>query len=203
MARKTFISYKYSEAQELRDKIIKALGEDASYYNGETSDSPDLTDTSTENIKKKLSDMIWGTSVTIVIVSPNMEKSNWIEWEIQYSLKEITRQDATSHSNGIVGVIIKDKGGHDWLINKKEHNDGCKSISFKNEYLPKIIIKNMFNQEPKQYSCKYCQTVDGSSGNYISLIKEDVFLENPQKYIENAYKKSRNSNQYKLVKETK
>lgn len=52
MAHKTFISYKYSEAQNLRDKIIDSLGEDAKYYQGETSDSPDLTDTSTENIKK-------------------------------------------------------------------------------------------------------------------------------------------------------
>lgn len=51
MAHKTFISYKYSEAQKLRDDIIEALGEDATYYKGETSDSPDLTDTSTENIK--------------------------------------------------------------------------------------------------------------------------------------------------------
>ena len=36
MAHKTFISYKYSEAQELRDRIIKAFGDDASYYQGET-----------------------------------------------------------------------------------------------------------------------------------------------------------------------
>lgn len=47
MAHKTFISYKYSEAQSLRDKIIKAMGDDASYYKGETAESPDLTDTST------------------------------------------------------------------------------------------------------------------------------------------------------------
>ena len=51
MAHKTFISYKYSEAQKLRDDIINALGDDAMYYKGETSDSPDLTDTSTEKIK--------------------------------------------------------------------------------------------------------------------------------------------------------
>ena len=29
---------------------------DATYYQGETSDSPDLTDTSTENIKKTMTD---------------------------------------------------------------------------------------------------------------------------------------------------
>lgn len=79
MAHKTFISYKYSEARTLRDKIIKAMGEDASYYQGETSDSPDLTDTSTENIKKNLRDMMFDTSVTIVIISPNMKQSKWID----------------------------------------------------------------------------------------------------------------------------
>ena len=66
MAHKTFISYKYSEARRLRDDIIDALGEDVTYYKGETSDSPDLTDTSTKNIKKKLRDMMYDTSVTIV-----------------------------------------------------------------------------------------------------------------------------------------
>lgn len=32
MARKTFISYKYSEAQDLRDEILESLGDDATYY---------------------------------------------------------------------------------------------------------------------------------------------------------------------------
>ena len=86
MAHKTFISYKYSEAQDLRDRIIEAMGDDASYYMGETSDSPDLTDTSTENIKKHLCDMMYNTSVTIVIISPHIKESKWIDWEIEYSL---------------------------------------------------------------------------------------------------------------------
>ena len=104
MAHKTFISYKYSEAQKLRNDIIDALGEDATYYKGETSESPDLTDTSTENIKKNLKDMMYDTSVTIVILSPNMKESKWIDWEIEYCLKDITRKDRTSHTNGVVAV---------------------------------------------------------------------------------------------------
>ena len=113
MAHKTFISYKYNEAQKLRDRIIKALGDDASYYQGETSDSPDLTDTSTENIRKNLRDMMYDTSVTIVIISPHMKESKWIDWEIEYCLKDITRKNRTSHTNGIVGVIMKVNGGYD------------------------------------------------------------------------------------------
>ena len=92
MAHKTFISYKYSEAQGLRDDIIKKLGDDASYYKGETSESPDLTDTSTENIKKNLTDMMYDTSVTIVIISPNMKKSKWIDWEIEYHRRSEERR---------------------------------------------------------------------------------------------------------------
>ena len=99
MAHKTFISYKYSEAQKLRDEIIDALGDDATYYKGETSDSPDLTDTSTENIKNILKDMMYDTSVTIVIISPNMKKSKWIDWEIEYCLKNISRKNYWTFKN--------------------------------------------------------------------------------------------------------
>ena len=74
MARKTFISYKYSEATDLRDAIIKALGTDATFYQGETSDSPDMTDLQTSTIKKNLTDMMFNTSVLIVIISPNMKQ---------------------------------------------------------------------------------------------------------------------------------
>ncbi len=88
MARKTFISYKYDEAQKLRDAIINKLGDDIKYYKGETAESPDLTDSSTENIKKKLTDMMYDTSVIIFIISMNIKKSKWIDWEIEYCLKK-------------------------------------------------------------------------------------------------------------------
>jgi len=113
MARKTFVSYKHSEAQGLRDDIVKALGEDAIHYQGETSDSPDLTDTTTDNIRENLKAMIHGTSVTIVVISPNIKDSKWIDWEIEYSLKEITREDKTSRTNGIICVIMKNNGDYE------------------------------------------------------------------------------------------
>ena len=141
MARKTFISYKYSEAQGLRDKILKALGDNTTYYQGETADSPDLTDTSTENIKKNLTDMMYDTSVTIVVISPNMKESNWIDWEIEYSLKEITRKDRTSKTNGVVGVIQKVNGGYDWLVTKTKKDDGCIVRTIDDSKLYDIIKK--------------------------------------------------------------
>lgn len=75
MAHKTFISYRYSESRDLRDKIIGALGKDATYYRGENVDSKDMSDNKRKTIKDRLSDMMYDTSVTIVILSPDMRKS--------------------------------------------------------------------------------------------------------------------------------
>ena len=193
MAHKTFISYKYSEARELRDRIINALGNDAMYYKGETSDSPDLTDTSTENIKKNLTNMMYDTSVTIVIISPNMRFSKWIDWEIEYCLKNITRKDRQSHTNGILGVIMKIKGDYSWFKHSVINEDGCRCQQFDESKVYPIINNNRFNQDPIIYSCENCRTVNELTGSYISYIDEDTFLQNPSYYIDNAYEKSENN----------
>ncbi|CAL2083478.1 conserved hypothetical protein [Tenacibaculum dicentrarchi] len=201
MARKTFISYKYSEAQNLRDEILESLGEDATYYQGETSESADLTDTSTENIKKDLKDKMYNTSVTIVIISPNIKKSKWIDWEIEYCLKNITRKGRTSQTNGIVAVIQKVNGRYDWFKTISQQNDGCRSSSYSTALVYDIINKNRFNQEPKVYSCETCKIVTESTASYISYIDEESFLIDPNTYIENAFGKSENSEDYDLTKE--
>ena len=192
MSHKTFISYKYSEARNLRNSIIDALGDHAIYYQGETSSSPDLSDTSTENIKKNLTDMMYDTSVTLVIISPNMKNSNWIDWEIEYSLKNITRQGRTSHTNGVVGVIMKFNGGYSWLKTTSTNGDGCTSSSYDESKVYSIINNNRFNQNPKKYSCDTCKTVNALTGSYIAYVEEETFLSDPQKYIDNAYDKSEN-----------
>lgn len=200
MARKTFISYKFSEAQGLRDDIIKALGKDATYYEGETSDSPDLTDNKTETIREYLKDMIFNTSVTIVIISPNMLESSWIDWEIEYSLREYSRNGKTSKSNGVVGVIQKVNGDYSWIKEVVTGADGCRYSYFKTNKLYKIINENRFNQTPKVYTCDTCKTVDSLTGCYISLILEDDFLDDPSTYIEKAYEKCNDIDNYIICK---
>lgn len=192
MAHKTFISYKYSEAQDLRDKIIEALGKDASYYQGETADSPDMTDCKTETIKKYLTDMMFDTSVTIVIISPNIKQSKWIAWEIEYCLKKITRKDRTSQRNGIVAVIKKVNDSYDWFKHKTKNADGCTVSTYKEELVYDIIRNNRYNQITPNYSCPICKSIDALSGSYISYVEQEDFLSDPQKYINNAFDKSEN-----------
>jgi hypothetical protein len=201
MAHKTFISYKYSEARNLRNDIINALGNNATYYQGETSDSPDLTDTSTENIKRVLTDMMYNTSVTIVVLSPHMKESKWIDWEVEYSLKETSRKGRTSLTNGVVGVVMKYNGGYDWLITQGTNCHGYATLTYKDEKLFPIIYKNHHNSVPPQWHCNKCKTYYYDNGSYISFIEEEKFLYDPQKYIENAYEKSENTQAYDLTKQ--
>lgn len=201
MARKTFISYKYSEAQILRNKIITKLGDDAKYYRGEDGYSEDLSSYKAETIKNRLSDMIWGTTVTIVILSPQMIFSNWIEWELKYSLRVQSRNGRSSYANGIVAVIQKDKNAatyiqaginfdpYGWL--KKRNIDG--SFSYRKELLFPVIYNNRFNKKDNAES--------NLPRDYIEIVNEDSFLKNPGKYIESAYQKSQLIDSYVITKQ--
>jgi hypothetical protein len=203
MARKTFISYKYSECQNLRDRILEALGDDVSYYKGETSDSPSLDDVTTETIKEKLKKMIHDTSVTIVIVSPNMIDSNWIDWEVEYSLKEIKRGDKTSRTNGVVGVIMEYEGSYEWFKKSKKKDDGCTVFSYMTDKVYPVINDNRYNlNSDSPYSCTTCKCYDMLDGSFISFIEEQQFLKNPTKYIENAFEKSSRVDDFELTKMT-
>ncbi len=201
MAKKTFISYKFSEAEDLRDAIIEALGDDARFYQGETSDSPDLSDMKAEAIKEVLKDMIKGTSVTIAIVSPYMTGSAWMDWELKYSLRETSRGGQTSRRNGVIGVVKKTDGGYGWLTSSNycPHSNSNNS-QHNNDKMHRVIHGNRFNQKPLQFICFDCKTVDRLSGSYISLIPEDEFLQNPSIYIENAWSKSQNLDNYEELK---
>lgn len=184
MAHKTFISYKYNESRELRDKIIKALGKDAIYYKGENVDSKDMTDFKRETIRKNLADMMYDTSVTIVILSPDMRKSEWIGWEVSYCLKKIKRKGRTSQRNGVVAVIKKVNGSYSWF----KYSEG-ESTKYHMNKISAIIAKNHFNSNPPK---KVDGSYDWLNGSYITFVEEGDFLYNPKKYIDNAYEKSEN-----------
>jgi len=204
MARKTFISYKHSDAEQLRDDIIDSLGDDATYYKGERPESPDLTDEKSEVIKQELRNKMYDTSVTIVIISPDMKQSKWIDWELEYCLKKIKRGDRTSQPNGIVGVIMKKDGGYDWFKSLSQNSDGCYVSSYETHLVFDIINVNRFNQKLLEYACPNCKSINEDTGCYISFVEEEQFLDNPFKHIENAYAKSANdASEYELTKEIK
>jgi len=202
MAHKTFISYKYSEARGLRDRIIQKLGNDATYYQGETSSSPDMSDLKTSTIRQKLADMIYDTTVMVIVVSPNMTQSSWMEWEIKYALREQSRNGRTSHADGVVCVIQKQNtysytytDPYSWA---KIHDGRWSASKFFD-----VLVKNMGNKKswvdspiPSTNKSLY----DSLSSSYIDIVTEDDFLLNPRYYIEKAFDKSENINSYNITK---
>lgn len=200
MARKTFISYKYSESCEYRDKIIRSLGDDATYYTGETADSPDISNLKVESIKNHLKDMIFNTTVTMVILSPSLTESKWVDWEIEYSLSKYSRDGKTSSINGLIGIVPPFYGDYSWFISTHSNPDGHETNNYINEEARtfRIMYENRYNQNPKEYACLRCKSVDQLTGSYLSYVKLDDFCIDPDKYIENAYEKSQHVNSYDL-----
>ena len=130
MGRKVFVSYKYKDkdvkalpgvepytwVRDYVDYIEDHIVKKGNVYKGEDN-TEDLSDRSESYIWEHLKDKIYDSSVTIVLISPNMrelgkwQRSQWIPWEIAYSLRETRRSDYTSHNNAILAVILPDKNG--------------------------------------------------------------------------------------------
>ena len=134
MGRKVFVSYKFKDndvkmlsgvtqptwpcdyVNYIKDKVLS----DVDIYKGENSDE-DISSWSEEAIWEHLKGKIYDSSITIVLISPNMkeygkwQRSQWIPWEISYSVKETVRNDRKSHRNAILAVILPDKlGSYDY-----------------------------------------------------------------------------------------
>ena len=96
---------------------------------------------------------------------------------------------------------MKVNGSYDWIVSHKTNEDGCNSRYIDKAKLYDIINGNRFNNiTDNKYSCKVCKSFDWLKGSYMSLIEEDDFLKDPTTFIENAYEKSQNLNDFKLQK---
>ena len=129
MGRKIFVSYKYWDSDvcvvpnitvgipKVRDYVSwleKKFTERSDHiYKGEHDDE-DLSLRSEDYIWESLKDKIYDSSITIVLISPNIkerykcERSQWIPWEISYSLRKTTRNNFTTHSNAVLAVVLPD-----------------------------------------------------------------------------------------------
>lgn len=220
MGHKIFISYKYGDTSvqkhaktlwfestkvrhyvdELQDKLDK---ED--HINKGELDGEDLSDFKDSTIESRLRNKIYDSSVTIVLISPNMKETNraegdqWIPWEISYSLRETTRNDRTSRRNGILAVVLPDVNGrYDYMLEKKICcQSGC--TLWHTDKLFKILNLNMFNQHEKVRSnCSIGDNVYHGYVSYIHMIKWDNFIGNINFWINEAEKIRDNNDAYDI-----
>lgn len=178
MGRKIFVSYKYKDqdVKSLRQDYLQEVinpttvrdyvdliesymefGDDV--YKGER-DQEDLSHLKDETIECKLRDKIYDSSVTIVLISPNMkepfvsEDEQWIPWEIAYSLKEHTRNGRISQTNAMLAVVLPDsQGNYEYFVTRRY----CCSLGctfYNTSRLFSILRNNMFNiKKAEEQSC--------------------------------------------------
>lgn len=225
MGHKIFVSYKYADnnvrqlgrsfyeettARTYVDALENYIKDSENIFKGE-SDNDDLSQLSEETIWTRLKDRIYDSTLTIVIISPNMkeesrkDRDQWIPWEISYSLKEVSRKNISgnyvkSASNAILAVVLPDRNdSYSYYI--EDHsccNSSCRTLL--TGTLFQILSDNMFNiKKPDCKNCNNNRKIYYGESSYIISVKWDDFVKEPEKYIERAYKLQNSIEQYEIV----
>lgn len=227
MGHKIFISYKYADSDVKQftnnwyhdtvrtyvDKLEKYISEVSEHiYKGET-DGEDLSGLSDDAIWKKLKDRIYDSTLTIVMISKGMrltylsDREQWIPWEISYSLKEVSRKNisgnmVTSSSNALLAIILPDTGGsYEYFTYMKSCcTNPCRY--FNTSFLFDIMRNNMFNiKRANKKDCADGSTVYYGDSSYMSTVKWDNFIKDPEYYINKAYDIQSEIEKYDICKE--
>lgn len=229
MGYKIFVSYKYGdtnvqplktgrqylysfgynttiyEPTKVRDYVTKLqeLLEVNNHINKGEADGESLAAFKDSTIASKLRDKIYDSSMTIVMISPEMrdytklESDQWIPWEISYSLREYGRNERTSHSNAMLAVVLPDRNGsYSYCM---EVTDSITTIHFNNLF--QILCKNMFNQKNPSTYFEGSQKIYTGEYSYIPCVKWCDFQDNPNQYIERSIRIRENINDYNICKE--
>lgn len=189
---KIFVSYKYSDGRQLKDKIMKLLGDQGHIYKGERGWKE--LNVADNTIKEYLKDMIFDSSVTIVVISPKVRQSEWVDWEIRYSLTTTRRKGIRSKRNGLLCVIQNEKAFSKLGAITKNTTWARDFYGHLNSLIfPPSIVSNL-------------QNTFGSGGHlletiglnedyegcedYAIVVSEDTFLKNPNRYINLAFNRA-------------
>ena len=199
MGNKVFISYKYADTSVQRlpsisllqlttprhyvDIIQQKLLPKYGHINKGEDDGESLATFKETTIFSKLADKIFDSSITIVLISPNMktfyplEKDQWIPWEISYSLRTKNRKGTYSNPNAILIDVLPDHyGNYSYADN---HNFGFEIIR-----LNKNNIKPLLNY--------------GLPSDYIVSCTWRQFLSQFDTWIDRALINRRNVDRYNL-----
>jgi len=221
MARKgrsIFISYKYDDegvhgrGKTARDYAtvlqnhLKSIG----HINKGEPDGADLSKLSSDEIRKRLADRMFYSTVTIVLISPRMqepylrERHQWIPWEVAYSLRTENREVGKSYPNAMIAVVLPDaKKSYDYYMTEKTSYIGraISTTTLKTNILFPILQKNMFNaHDKKRVKAKLMsnRNLYREEVSYIHSVKWSDFKSDPQAHIERAIARQQNRRAYKI-----
>lgn len=193
MARKVFISFRCNDGHFYKEKLEELFDKNENIIN--CSESEDRSRYTDSTIKSYLYSKLRGTSVTIVILTPESieyrknwlsnEIDDWIYDEVRYSLEN--REN--NRPNGLIAVYTPSV--EKMLIEKTP--DSVRVNDFNN-----LVRKNMFNVLKKYKRNQIENKYDSNYDHYCSLVSWNEFVSNPNKYIEIAEFKRDNIDRYEI-----
>ena len=201
---KVFISYKHKDSNVYNysarhyvnylDDLLTRNGDNI--FKGEK-DNESMAEFADITIETKLKGKIFDSSVTIVLISPNMfdrseaEKDQWIPNEISYSLRnDKKRGDKTSKTNAMIAVVLPDiNESYEYLVTF--HNcPFCNTRTWHTNTLFYLLRENMFNKIDKNLKdcgvCKKSEIHQGNDHSFILPVLFKDFVKHPNTYIKKA-----------------
>lgn len=203
-ANKVFISFRFEDGKEYKDKLVQKFEE--LDYTINKSEDEDRSNMSDETIQKYLYQKLRDTSLTVVLLTPkaiNYKKTfdyskfetvydDWIYDEVRYSLED----RCNNRTNGIIAVYTPEAKSQ---IILKETEEKITISNFEN-----LVRKNMFNIQEGYKVCPKQGLYNNLKDNYISIVSFDDFMSNPKMYIDSALEKREKLDHFKpLVKRMK
>lgn len=221
MGYKVFVSYKYKDSGVKRlSDYDKGTARDYVDYlqdnkfsgddlNKAENDEEDLSSFKDDTVRTKLKAKIWDSSITIVLISPNMvdilknQNDQWIPWEVSYSLRTSTRTNSRSLPNAVLAVVLPDMNdSYDYFITKWAYQDddgqerSVRTIHTGNTF--EIIAHNMFNQKNPVTKNIQGNTVYFGESSYIATVKWNDFISDVDSYLENSISRRDHISDYKI-----
>jgi hypothetical protein len=221
-----FISYKYHDNQvhalhgnvttnvrSYVDELVKHLNlsPEQYRYRGEY-DGEDLSHLEESTIEKKLRHKLFYTSLTLILISPGMkipylaEKEQWIPWEVSYSLRNPTRENHTSGSNALLGIVLPDvHGQYMYFINSSTCSCGKMTyVTYSTNVIFDIMAKHICNRKsPVIHPCSQHsnQQIHTNNPSYMPIVRWDDFINRHQESINHALEINANIDEYTISKQ--
>lgn len=222
MGHRIFVSYKYADDQVKNldgqsnstaryyvDKLEEYFDSSSHIYKGEK-DGEDLSQLEEDTIWTKLRDRIFDSTMTIIFISPGMkiagqeEKDQWIPWEVSFSLRTTARKRQngdtyTSNPNAMLAVVLPNANGSYSYFFEKKNCCSSDCTLYHTSVTFDIIRQNMFNSNSAtKRVCNSGSTIWSGEHSYIACVKWSSFISSAETYIDAAYNRQEQIENYDL-----
>jgi len=125
--------------------------------------------------------------------------SEWVNWEIQYSLENHSRGSVKDKRSGLICVVQSAKDNVYKYFSNFNYSWAYDIYSGKirRDVLPELVVNNMRKTFPDNPLQKYLNyNCCNEENDYCIVVNEYDFLNNPNKYIEDAMTRAKDINNY-------